>query len=961
VLTIHPKGMIINGKKPKNVKIDGNKASWKENSGGGIFREGSIQFSNDGTSLIGSSFNGSGSLTQAFGTTRARTGRSGSSNLSVQNLCLMYPFNDKGDDDVQTIAMNDFYTLVQYFMPEDYLNDFISPDRPQLDGYLKVIAEDDGDNPGENAEYYESLAVPYLTYALSKADKNLHPDVVYLNYIRSDQIMKKTMKDSTVYNRHAGKMYRYHWRQSFSDIDDYITDQESTKYTDEINQMTTAWKDDITSGLEEALLDKEVDDMKNYADEVGQKAIDGECYWAYKAFRELTSTESLNSLNTQMLYSSKGLDDVTRDQERFCSMLSILDPTGYFTSQYTRALQVYQLTSVIPSNFDPSVLGELSAFAQEILEKFRDMYKNSPDPDLSDMVDAIDQAIIDYGWERLLPIFAGAAGISTTMFDFIDNLKSRFGRLSAKWGRRLGNAAGAAAFSFALYFMVNGSVDWDKMDGTNRTEFVLGCVKGAVFYVKAGYTALTTLKKSFWEITNKLFFAEDAVFKNAVEKISAAFGRFLASHGWANRAVQALVQVGEFIGKTFGKVYRYFSRVLKTSLSLSGAQRFSCGFAGLMAVLGIILMSLELSKRTDDTPAKQTAMNAMFLFSSICDLFAAGIGWVLAGATGEAVLIGGYTLSTSAVTSAASIASGLASAAAIIGFIILMVLIFKPEEPPDPVRDFINSDDVKNGGLYMSHKTTIEYFAVQMDDEEESKQIGVTISNGSANGYLYVSDDGTLSLGKVDYSYHTVFTVSTDEDGYSEICTKKIASDDNLDENYYLTMSKSNDAVIMSTLFDPEGDDVDRQRWIVEITGNVELNDKDQLHSAAFTIQNLATKKYIDYKIQSSSFGLYSWCIALEYMKPSGLSMQDITLNNRQRGRSFKPYVGQSGSTSGRSFSISPALPSWLEFDNKIGSISQAGTTTAPVTPATTYTMTVTNSYGSDSDSFVLKVEEADQ
>jgi hypothetical protein len=767
--------------------------------------------------------------------------------------------------------------------------------------------------------------------------------------------MKKTMKYSPVFNRHAGKMYRYHWRQKFSDVDDYITDQNSDKYRSVINQKNSDWKNKMVQGLDGVLLHKDVQAMKDYADELGQKAINERCYWAYRVFREVVSTEHFNALVTQLLYTPITIPNITRNQERICSLLTILDPTGYFTSQYTTALQVYQLTSVLPSKFDPAELNGMGIFPKAVLEKFRDMYRNNPDPQLAEMANKINDAINDYGWQRLMPIFTAAASISTNMFEFMNNIKSKFIRLSAKFGRALGVAAGSAAFGFAMNYMANGTIDWNDMTTIKQAEFIVGCVKATVFYVKAGYESLTKLKRAYWPAVYKLLF-EDSPLKYAVSKISAAFGKLVVSRGWANKAAQKVIRVGRSIGKPFRKVYKSMTKVLK--LKGLSAQRIYCGFTGLMAVLGLIFSSYELYHKANNASAMEIAMDAMFIFSSLCDIYAAGASWFV---TGGEVLISGYGLSTSALTTVSSLASGLASAAAIVGFIILMVMIFKPREPPDPIRDFARSDAVKKRGLYMLHKTTIEYFAVQMDDKEESKEIGVTISNGSANGYLYVGDDGALSLRGVDHSYHTVLTISTDEEGYSQIYTHEIASGHggDLGNIYYVTASNSNDNVTMSTQLinsTQHQNEADRQRWIVAITGHVQLTNKQQLKSATFTIQNLATKKYIDHNIRCSPSGV-AWHIALEMMKPAGLSMHNIMLNTQQRQESFTPFLGQPGSTSGRTFSVRPPLPSWLSLNTETGTISQKGTATAPVTADTTYTMTVTNKFGSDSDTFILKVE----
>jgi hypothetical protein len=952
VLTIHPKGMVINGKKPKEFGLSGNKATWKGITGGGVFRDGFFEFSDKGDKIIRSSSDATGRICPVSRNQPAVK----DTDLSVQDLFNQYPFDEDGLDKILDTSKDDIYTLIEYFMPEDYLHHFIRPDRPQLDGYLTQIAQDDVDNPGENATFYESLSVPYLTYELSMADHSDFPEVVKLNSIRSDNRMKTTMQDSPVYNRHSGKMYRYYWRQEFPRIDDYLDDQKNTDYSDQITQEIDDWEKDIMGNIVTVLTEDEQQAIKEHLEEIKRHAIDDNTYWAYRMYRDLTSTERLNNIRVLMLISGGAIDDIMRQHEQACSIMSILDPSSFFTFEFTSALQIYQLSEVIPGCFDPSSIdpGDLDVFSKKILEEFVEMYHEKPDTELKDLADKIQTALSEHDWEELSDCILGAASVSTDWTKFNSNVTRKLTRILRNLTKAFASVLTLGCLGKAISFLALGMVDFEDLDALQQAEFIAACVKIAAFGIKQGVAVIQYLKNGYWEPIKAMFYRAKGVLANATSKISGAIGRFIVKHGWANKMAQGLKQIEKIIGKAFGKAFKKIDHFAYKLFKGSG--RAAKAFGGLMSIAGAVFCAIDLA--TASSPM-ESAMDAMFLVSSVADIVAVAADWLLSGAVWQTVtLVGGYTVGATTIASISTIASGIALGAAVVGFVVMIVL-FCMVKPIDYVQQFVDSDEVKNGGFFMEYDTTIEYFAVKMDDDEESEENGITVTPDGKN-YMYVNEDGSITFGDIEYSYSTVFTVSCDEYGYSQILTKQTNPDDVV---YYLSINDDN-AVAMSELSDDK-EEAKKQQWIIDCTGNVVYtpDEQKQLKSATFSIYNEVKKMYVtsDGKSISSSTSPQNWTIELEYTKPGELSMADIVLNTKLFNKSYHPYLGQPGSTSGRSFSISPALPSWLEFDNKIGSISQAGTTTAPVTPATTYTMTVTNSYGSDSDSFVLKVEEADQ
>jgi hypothetical protein len=88
------------------------------------------------------------------------------------------------------------------------------------------------------------------------------------------------------------------------------------------------------------------------------------------------------------------------------------------------------------------------------------------------------------------------------------------------------------------------------------------------------------------------------------------------------------------------------------------------------------------------------------------------------------------------------------------------------------------------------------------------------------------------------------------------------------------------------------------------------------------------------------------WRIEQAPMAPAGLSMQKIRLYTVSKGQSFRPTLSQNGSAP-RTWSLAPALPSFLTLDTTSGQIAESATAgDLPVAKATPFTLSVTNGVG---------------
>ena len=131
--------------------------------------------------------------------------------LQLQDLLSMNPYElSDGNvvDKVQQNSMEDFYMILQYYMPTDYLHNFIAANPPDI-GDIRDIAEDD---QAKNSEWYRKLSVPYLVQALSTGKDQV---TKMLSARRAQAVMKQSTFTSDVFRDQAARLYSHEWQKSF--------------------------------------------------------------------------------------------------------------------------------------------------------------------------------------------------------------------------------------------------------------------------------------------------------------------------------------------------------------------------------------------------------------------------------------------------------------------------------------------------------------------------------------------------------------------------------------------------------------------------------------------------------------------------------------------------------------------------------------------------------------------------
>jgi len=332
------------------------------------------------------------------------------------------------------------------------------------------------------------------------------------------------------------------------------------------------------------------------------------------------------------------------------------------------------------------------------------------------------------------------------------------------------------------------------------------------------------------------------------------------------------------------------------------------------------------------------------------DLIAAVAGWALGAA--EIGTIGGF-----AVASICSAIGFLGILAALVGVAILLYMIFKPQQ--NPVQQF-GSDYARPAGFFMPYGSEIDYFNGYTQGGTEPARLGCSfVVDASAETVLSVASDGTtVDAAAQSFSYNSVFVISTNGTGQSRVIALVQNSSGGL-QTKALTWAADNTVSFQSSL-KPTDTNYDTQLWSIGMQASPQM-DGSFPAAASFLVTAWGTTSALVWNGTKLVLGSGpNWTIRQEPMAPAGLSMNNIKLYTFSRGQSFRPRLTQDGSLP-QTWSVEPALPSFLQLDTAGGRISQTTTTQdLPVTSSTPYTISVTNGVGAASAptaSFAIEVD----
>jgi|GEM_PF-6942975 len=857
-------------------------------------------------------------------------------------------------DAVQHTAEASLLQIIQYYMPRNLRENFISNAPIELEAPIRAIAETAVPNPGKPGEmvdpkgFYQSLAAPLLTIVLRSKSKKL-------NARRARKLFEERLSASPVYQKHAPMLYRAHFLDKFPAVRQYLADEQMNaddkrkkieKYTDTKRAEYTKLRDQAETDevrQQYDLLLKELDEAK-------EKALNGK-YWAHRVFTHFTGDDFLNMLKMQLFASPDGANAAVRNIQRVSTILSVLDESQYFATKFAECMRIFQLYNVIAQyasmREDQATLREVTS---EIAQKFAKQHDGSTDQLMKLVAEAIQKAEEDrakqqgnlwtevmeilYIWfeqvgraQSLAQLLAKVTAKLNPLLDKIEQaiIKNPHIRQQVEKVGLVTKTVASKMLWFGLGLLTFGcmvtmmALNWNNLDDVSRVGLVMvgaGMVANfALSIFKAGQDFYTVYRgtgslrgalkwavglENFSVARMELTFA--TVASDHLAKLSGGriqLARWAQLPGWRGKAAQFAVR---FIVN--------LTRVIAIAVS------------AVMAAVNIVLAAISLAH--SKTPLEKAA-NALAITASILELI--GLGFELAS-----VLAVGTAASVLGVI--AGVFAGLAILVALagLGIIIYLAIVSRTSL----VDEFVQNEAAKDR-LDMPNDTAIDYLLPLYDETgrliKEGVCIGALAFDGTVSTYLRIENDGTIGAGELTGDQTTCFGISTDGQGRALIFAASVPAGKNVVLRY-LTVSEEGKLVTEESRL--EGDKRYRQLWNTEIVGKTEVQKpgkqeegeiEEQLTKGQFRLfiqDQSGNRSYLSneggtFRLSSNPQDLV---LSLESTKPTNLHMDDVNLSTGDRDTSFYANLAFPGCEP-RSWSISGLIPDFLSFDPNAGALKQ--------------------------------------
>ncbi|KAI8505211.1 hypothetical protein Bbelb_173200 [Branchiostoma belcheri] len=880
--------------------------------------------------------------------------------LNGQELLNMSQFKKDDDgrwyDAIQQKSMNDFYTILQYYMDADLRKKYMGMNNaPDLDPTIKQIADTDGNPSDEQREngddgnakdWYKTLSVAYLAQALPTVWTN-DSYAAKLNTIRAQKWLKTETSTSSVFNAQSPELYKTHWLRDMPRMGDFLVDQmqNNAEYASYIEQDKNSWIEEVESTVEDPTNQASMLSIIESLTTLGKEGK----YWAYWLFRDITQPSALSMLQMLSVGGAASLDGsaFSRQIQQNCAILGILDESATFQEQYIRIIQIFQLTNILPQLIDFS--GDMTNYqyaVEDILKGFEEQYINSPDPQMQEAAKEIQEKLNQKNLEDLLSELQKMASQFTGDYNFV-KLMTYVDNVYAKGTLYLlGKLVASAAVCGAIMMFYFGVKNWKSLDGAKRAQVVsdgvllfanvaAGLVKrGTALYEIWGTEAMT------YKNVAKITFEGEC--QESIERASNGFSKWILKKKGeeAEVGVEATTEEAVVAGEED-------MSLLETLLGSNLDEFMATRFGGAVAVLGLVFGAISLSKSKTDL---EKAANSMGVLASTLQICATFGSWLIP----EGAMVAGVECAA-----ICSCLGALAVVAAIVGVILLIIELKK--KTPDPLKDFA-TNQANDAGLYMPHGADIDSFQSYQPKGQLEKE-GISLQmNGSSQQYLKFNTDGTLSLSPGTNGPDTVFYMTTDSYGRAKFIANLPNADNTAVVSKFLTVDGNGQ---LSGADQLGGDSANQQLWVAECQGSVQRTD-GHLTSASFKFYSFSMFKAKNKKYylggsggapEVSESAQQPWTVSMDSTKPVGLRMDDITLFTFQMDQKFTPTLLNPGSDP-KNWSIRPDLPSFMQLDQATGAVSQKSGVAPEITASNTYTLTVQNDLGSTSTKFVFKVGE---
>lgn len=889
--------------------------------------------------------------------------------LDITGLMGMNPMQMDKDgryyDVVGRNSMDDFYKILVNYMDTDLRQNFVSGSQPDMSPEVRSIAFDHNNN----ATFYKTLQVPYLAKALSNSTLD---QAQYLNGSRASQQLKRGTANNEVYKRHSDALYRMHWLKLWGNMQDYLNDQEKNDHSTQIDNIFTSLKDHVTKQMEGAVdTDKKsrLNDILKEMDELKQWTKKKKVYWACMLYYYLTKYW-MPTLRAKLIDGNLS-QDVSQQIKMFSALFNILEGTEgnkdgkSFNQAFMETVRAFQLTAVLPQYVD---YGGDPEYFSEVLEgifaEFMKKYVNTTDPDLINHVNDIRQLLqnreLTSQFVRQMSASLRILGDNATW----DKIATTFEIRCSEVFKNIPNVIGKARIvllgsAMAGFIMVLSAGDFKSLTAEQKAGFIVSSTSVFVNLL-AGLSQNVIRVATLWGDFSgvwggvKVFFGYEkflSTMPSTTSKLSSGFAK------WFVRSRAEVIQMQE--AGSFTKLEMAFGRNLNEFLSQT--------FGAALAIVSIVLSAINLATATDPLAI---AMDSLMLAASALQLIATVGNWILVGVgVAEGILVDiCFALGPIGV------------AVAIAGLIVMIVMMARHQDPPDPLKDFVNNQADKSK-LKMPYKTEIDYFNVVPNKDGKSYD-GIAIKSGS--NYLQLKTlGGKAGISPLTNNADTIFFVLTDDQGLTRIFTPLPDDKKNL-QTVYLSVNDNGDVSALPAPTPPQLQkdgtykpteaeylkQLARQQWSCVCRGESTVytqSDDKYLMQANFTLMNKATEKYLNITDTGVLLSQLpnTLTLGMERFGPGKLVYHPakFSLYTNSTDQKVMPYFDIAGSGP-LTWSIKPPLPEGFEMitaGSNAGVVRQKSGVTPPSMNESAYEVTVSNQINgqtfSQSSTIRLKVE----
>ncbi len=919
--------------------------------------------------------------------------------LSITTLTSMTPYRKDSDgnweDVVQASVMKDFYTIMSSLIPDDQW-DLVFPNtsKPVLTDELSEVANSPVSGVDDPIAWYQSLGTAVLTQQIaSGTDKNCQK----LNGPRAVAWLKQEVANSPVYHTHGQELFQYEWGELYSETNDFLNDQiiNAAAYKPQINDKRNDAIEDINENviadnnspqdLKQGLID-EVNDAADYA-------LNNNLYWAFAFYVYNTSPAILANIAIQLNITTGSTDGtaLSRLLQTNITLLTALDPSGFFARQYNSTLNTFLATNILPSMYGFTGDADNFDIIYDYFKVFVDNNLDNADEAIAKAAAEINQMMQDEEFDEMLQasiqtIDAIAATIQETMSlpyvseKFLAWFETSYPKFY-KTGKVFSGLFICALGGLAMFNLIKSYKNWDDLSDEEKSEIVYATVQLGLQVVSAivkrtvricsiftidGMTAMQRIGA----ISKIAFKGETEVLNEGLMNISNSTARWLGDTAGATEMgeeISLLMNVGANDVRRVSWTEKIFGKNLDEFVSTR---------IGPVLILASIGLSIYFATQAD---------SVISLFSDIANIIAGAL--MLFAMVGQWAISGGIIAAEGIMSYFIAAAGPLAIIAALAGVALMIATMFIKK--PDPVEEFVDEYAGPAGFAVKSKCSAIDYaFHYANPDKSNLMMMGIKITTCLKEALsLCCNSNGSIGGKSATDLPDCVWQVTTDGLGMSQIQTVAMPEGDTMPVPLYLSFMSDNSISFQAKMSTSDTQSQDAptiisQTWLSTPKDDADLtSDKNYLASLNITLQPVKPDANGVYDPQNA-FGYMSFngngvqwvskttdnstlfCLSMSGIAPNFMTMHSVnfitgTIPSAQE--TYGPMFGVMPSTPMTYANSGNPLPAFLTFSTQTGCYTPTGHDKALPEGTTNNTLNAKNTLGNESVDFSIVIAKTIQ